>query len=290
MAKAVADLLPNENLVYLGDTARYPYGTKPQEKVRGYARQIMDYLVQEHRVKLLVVACNTAAAALGEEGAEEMPAIAAVDVIRPGVKALIAATKKGKVGVIGTTGTIYSGTYQRELKRLATETEQDIESHFLACPGFVEFVERNELNSLDVKILAERLLAPMKSAGVDALLLGCTHYPFLADTIAEALSGGGGGQDDVRKAGQSEEVRLVSSADETATAVKARLTELDLLNPSPSSSSSPSSLQGKNGKRREWIVTGEAGWFQEIAERLFSNETGKNQKQEIAVQTRPWTS
>ena len=204
VARAVIDLLPGEDLVYLGDTGRYPYGPRPQDEVRDFARQIGRLLVDEHGVTLLVVACNTASAAALAELRAELP-VPVVGVIDPGVRALVGATRNGRVGVIGTVGTIGSGAYQRAVAEHAGDA---VDLTCAACPGFVEFVERGDVASDQVHVLAERLLAPICSAGVDTLLLGCTHYPFLARTITDVV-----GRD----------VVLVSSADETAFEVRSLL-------------------------------------------------------------------
>lgn len=207
VARAVIDLLPGHDLVYLGDTGRYPYGPRAQDEVRGFARQIGRLLVEEHGAGVVVVACNTASAAALDDLRAELP-VPVVGVIEPGVRALVAATRNGKVGVIGTVGTIGSGAYQRAV----AEAAAGVELTCAACPGFVEFVERGEVASDQVHVLAERLLAPICSAGVDTLLLGCTHYPFLARTITDVV-----GRD----------VVLVSSADETAFQVRALLGQGD---------------------------------------------------------------
>ena len=186
--------------MYLGDTGRYPYGPRPLDEVRGFAEQITDLLVHEHDVKLLIVACNTAAAA-GLERLQARVDVPVLGVIEPGVRSLARATHRGRVGVIGTVGTIGSGAYQEAVAALAPELELTC----AACPGFVEFVERGETRSDQVTVLAERLLAPVRDAKVDALLLGCTHYPFLARTISDVM-----GRD----------VVLVDSADETAFEVR----------------------------------------------------------------------
>jgi len=203
VARAVIDVLPSEDLVYFGDTARYPYGPRPLEEVRDFAVQITRLLVERHDVKMVVVACNTAAAAALEllRDACDVPV---VSVVEPGARALVGATRSGRVGVIGTVGTIGSGAYQRAV----AATGAQVELSCAACPGFVEFVERGETDGDQVHVLAERLLAPLVDAEVDALLLGCTHYPFLARTIGDVMG---------------REVVLVSSADETAFEVRAIL-------------------------------------------------------------------
>ena len=200
MARAVIDLLPDESTVYVGDTGRYPYGPRPLEEVAGFARQITRHLVEDLDAKLVIVACNTAAAAALDE-LRTTAGVPVVGVIGPGVRSLVAATRSGRVGVIGTVGTIGSGAYQRAV----AGTGAEVELTCAACPGFVEFVERDETRSEQVHVLAERLLAPVVEAEVDTLLLGCTHYPYLARTISDVV-----GRD----------VVLVSSADETAFEVR----------------------------------------------------------------------
>jgi glutamate racemase len=205
VARALIDLLPDEDLVYVGDTGRYPYGPRPLDEVRRFAHQITEHLVSRHDVKLVVVACNTASAAALDELREATP-VPVVGVIEPGVRSLVAATRNGNVGVIGTVGTIGSGAYQQAV----AAAEPAVKLVCAACPGFVEFVERGETDSDQVHVLAERLLAPLHVADVDTLLLGCTHYPFLARTIGDVM-----GRD----------VVLVDSADETAFRVRELLAD-----------------------------------------------------------------
>jgi glutamate racemase len=203
VARAVIDLLPAEDLVYVGDTGRYPYGPRPLEEVRKFAHQITTSLVEDYGVKLVVVACNTASAAALDELRFQFE-VPIVGVINPGLRAAVSATRNGRVGVIGTVGTIGSGAYQREMAAVGPNDE--VELTCAACPGFVEFVEQGETASEQVHVLAERLLAPVRRERVDTLLLGCTHYPFLARTIADVMGRG---------------VVLVDSADETAFEVRA---------------------------------------------------------------------
>ncbi len=239
VARAVIDLLPHEDVVYVGDTARYPYGSRDLDDVRACAHQIAEWLVVQHDVKMLVVACNTATAAAGESLSEAFD-IPVIGVIEPGVRSLFDASQSGRVGVIGTVGTVASGAYQRSVAELTPDAELTC----AACPGFVEFVEKGEARSDQVHVLAERLLAPVVEAKVDALLLGCTHYPFLARTIGDVM-----GRD----------VVLVSSADETAFEV--RRTLLD----------SPLAAADRVGRHR-WISSGDVDWFQRLGRRLLGPE------------------
>lgn len=240
VARALIDLVPGEDLVYVGDTGRYPYGPRPLPEVRDFAHQISRWLVDEHDVKLVVVACNTATAAAIDELRADLP-VPVVGVIEPGVASLVLATRNGRVGVIGTVGTISSGAYQREVASAAPQLELTC----AACPGFVEFVERGETRSDQVHVLAERLLAPIVAADVDALLLGCTHYPFLARTLADVLG---------------REVVLVSSADETAFRVRAML-ESTLV---------PAGRGGQGSQR--WFSSGDVEVFCELGARLLGPE------------------
>ncbi len=196
VARAVIDLLPSDDLVYFGDTGRYPYGPRAYGEVRDFAFQISDWMVAEFDPKVLVVACNTAAA-VALDGLQARYDLPVIGVLEPGLNSLLSVTLTGRVGIIGTVGTVASGAYQRAAEAVAPHVDLTC----AACPGFVEFVERGETESEQVHVLAQRLLAPVIDAKVDALLLGCTHYPFLARTIADVLG---------------PDVVLVSSADETA--------------------------------------------------------------------------
>ena len=240
VARAMIDLVPGEDVVYVGDTGRYPYGPRPLEEVRAFARQITTMLVRDHDVKVVVVACNTASAAALDllRFDHDVPLIGVID---PGVRAAVKATRNGRVGVIGTVGTVGSGAYQRAVAAL----RQPIQLTCAACPGFVEFVERGETASEQVHVLAERLLAPVRRAGVDTLLLGCTHYPFLARTIADVIG---------------RHVVLVSSADETAFEVRAILEETGL----------GRRTAGKGSHR--WISSGDSKVFRRLGRRLFGPE------------------
>jgi glutamate racemase len=241
VARALIDLLPAEHLVYVGDTGRYPYGPRPLSEVRGFAEQITDLLVREHDVKLVIVACNTAAAAALDELQTHVD-VPVLGVIEPGVRSLAKATHRGRVGVIGTVGTIASGAYQHAVATLAPQLDLTC----AACPGFVEFVERGETRSDQVIVLAERLLAPVREAKVDSLLLGCTHYPFLARTISDVMG---------------REVVLVDSADETAFEVRHLLAGTALAR----------DLAAGPGAHR-WLSSGDVTLFQQLGRRLLGPE------------------
>jgi glutamate racemase len=204
VARSVIDLLPSEALVYIGDTARYPYGPKPASEVRSYAIELATSLVRDFNAKLIIVACNTAASvALGE--LQSLLSVPVIGVVEPGAQALVEATTNNRVAVIGTVGTIASGAYESAVASASHKVSRDVSLTATACPGFVEFVERDETSGQAVTKLAEKLLAPIRKAGVDALLLGCTHYPYLSAVISEVMGSG---------------VKLINSADATASEVR----------------------------------------------------------------------
>src|SRR3989440_645495 len=242
VARALIDLLPDEDMVYFGDTGRYPYGPRRLDEVRDFAREITNLLVREHDVKMVVVACNTASAAALDllRFDHEVPVVGVID---PGVRASVAVTRNGHIGVIGTVGTVSSGAYQRAVRSLRAP----VSLACAACPGFVEFVERGETDTEQVHVLAERLLAPLKDARVDTVLLGCTHYPFLARTIGDVMG---------------REVVLVSSADETAFEVQAIFDEAGL---------GRRTGGGDKGEHR-FLSSGDGEWFRRLGRRLLGPE------------------
>ena len=191
--------LPQEDTIYLGDTARFPYGTKSPETVIRFARQIASFLVKKD-IKLLVVACNTASAAALDVLQAEFP-IPAVGVIEPGAERAAAVTRSGKVGVIGTSGTIRSSAYTKAIKRI----NPDIEVVTTPCPMFVPLAEEGWWDNEVARLTAATYLQDMKAHGIDTLVLGCTHYPLLKGIISEVMGDG---------------VTLVDSAEETARLVR----------------------------------------------------------------------
>ena len=251
VARAVIDLLPNEDVVYIGDTGRYPYGSKPLVEIRHHAHELAVSLVRDFDAKALIVACNTATAAGLDDLRAELP-VPIIDVIEPGAQALVQATSSGRVGVIGTVGTISSGAYVEAVAR----TGAPVHLVSAACPGFVEFVERGQTVGDEVTVLAERLLAPIRQGNVDALLLGCTHYPFLARTIADVMG---------------PDVTLVSSADETAFVAKERLDEANLVNPSTAPG------------RVRFYSSGDIESFRELGERLLGPELDSTARWPLAT-------
>ena len=207
VARAIIDQLPNESIIYFGDTARGPYGPRPLAEVRTFALEIMDRMI-DAGVKAIVIACNTASAAMLRD-ARERYEIPVIEVIQPAVRRAVSATRSGKVGVIGTQTTIDSKAYED-----AFAAAPQLNLTATPCPDFVSFVESGETSGTAVTQSAERYLKPLKDKGVDTLVLGCTHYPLLTGVISYVMGN---------------DVTLVSSADETAKDLYRVLVEKNLL-------------------------------------------------------------
>ena len=195
VARALLARLPNESLVYVGDTARVPYGPKSPDTVRRYAAQIADWLVGEG-VKAIVVACNTATAHALDYLRASSP-VPVVGVVEPGARAAVTLAPHGRIGVIGTAGTIASGAYERAIRALSPDAEVLAQ----ACPLLVPLVEEGWLDHEATRLIVHAYLAPLRDASVRTLVLGCTHYPLLAHAIGREMGPG---------------VRLIDSAAETA--------------------------------------------------------------------------
>lgn len=185
VARAVRDQLPNEEILYVGDLDHSPYGPKPIADVRRYALAVLDDLVAQG-VKMLVIACNTASSAMLRDARERYD-VPVVEVIQPAVRRAVATTRTGRVGVIGTAGTIQSRAYDD-----AFAAAPHLELVSAACPRFVEFVEAGVTTGPEVLAVAEEYLAPLRAADVDTLVLGCTHYPFLKGAISYVMGEGVG--------------------------------------------------------------------------------------------------
>lgn len=215
VARAIIDQLPRESILYVGDTANGPYGPLPIAEVRRHALDVMDSLV-EQGVKLLVIACNSASAAVLRDARERYEVehgIPVVEVIQPAARTAVRRTRNGRVGVIGTVATITSRAYED-----AFAAAPHLTLTTAACPRFVEFVEAGVTSGPELFAVAEEYLAPLKAADIDTLVLGCTHYPLLSAAIQYVVG---------------PDVALVSSADETARDVYRRLVEHDLLRTEP---------------------------------------------------------
>ena len=246
VARAILDQLPNESTLYIGDTARGPYGPRPLAEVRDFALETLDFLVDQG-VKALVIACNTASAAMLRD-ARERYSVPVIEVIQPAVRRAVAATRTGKVGVIGTRATIDSKAY---LDAFAAAPQLSISS--IACPLFVEYVERGETSGEAITKVAREYLQPMIDAEVDTLVLGCTHYPLLTGVISYVMGNG---------------VSLVSSAEETAKDLYRVLVENTLLRETSDTAAT-----------HKFLATGDAKAFEVLARRFLGLEVGSVQHQ-----------
>ena len=182
VVKAMQAILPNESIVYFGDTARVPYGNKSADLIKKYSLQISDFLL-EHDSKLIIVACNTATALALSELQKSLN-IPVLGVVKPGVKSAIKNIENKRIGVIGTLSTIESGIYEKEIKSI----NQSIQVFSTPCPLFVPLVEEGWLDEPATRLIAEKYLKPIKKSKVDALILGCTHYPLLTKIIQEVMA------------------------------------------------------------------------------------------------------
>lgn len=251
VARAVIDQLPHESVLYIGDTANSPYGPKPIAEVRAHALRVMDDLVAAG-VKMLVIACNSASAAVLRDARERYTiaqGVPVVEVIQPAVRRAVAATRSGRVGVIGTQATIGSRAYED-----AFAAAPHLQLTTTACPRFVEFVERGETSGTELIEIAQEYLAPVLAADVDTLVLGCTHYPLLTGVISYVAGDG---------------VTLVSSAEETAKDVYRTLVAHHL-QADPASTPSYS-----------FLATGDPAAFDRLARRFLGPEVGAQSAAEI---------
>ena len=240
VARAIIDQLPDEDVIYVGDTGNGPYGPLPIPEIRAHALAIGDDLVSRG-VKALVIACNSASAACLRDARERYD-VPVVEVILPAVRRAVATPRNGRIGVIGTRATVTSHAYQD-----AFAAARDTEITAVACPRFVDFVERGVTSGRQVLGLAEGYLEPLQRAEVDTLVLGCTHYPLLSGLIQLVMG---------------DNVTLVSSAEETAKQVLRVLTETDLLRPHPDGPDSP-------GPSRVFEATGDPDAFLALAARFL---------------------
>jgi glutamate racemase len=250
VVRAVLDLVPGEPVMYFGDTARAPYGPRDVEEIRAFAREIAAFLL-DRDVKMLVVACN-AIESNAIEDLSERANVPLVGVIEPGVRAALRTTRNGRVGVIGTEATIGSGAYPRAV---AAE-DGGVELVSAACPAFVPHVERGDTTSPELLSAARGYLAPLRDAGVDTLILGCTHYPLLSGLLQRVMG---------------PDVVLVSSAEETAKDVYAALLDGGLLRddgPAP---------------EHEFLCSGDPGSFRALAARFLGPEAARVRAQSVQL-------
>ncbi|NCX37037.1 MAG: glutamate racemase [Actinobacteria bacterium] len=248
VARAILDQLPNEATIYIGDTARGPYGPRPLAEVREFALETLDFLV-EQGVKAIVIACNTASAAMLRD-ARERYKVPVIEVIQPAVRRAVAATRSGHIGVIGTRATVDSKAY---IDAFAAAPQLQITS--IPCPLFVEFVERGETSGPEITKIARDYLAPVMEAKVDTLVLGCTHYPLLTGVISYVMGEG---------------VTLVSSAEETAKDLYRTLVENNLLR----------DARG-DAPTHKFLATGDAKAFESLARRFLGPEVTRVEHQDL---------
>ncbi len=242
--RAVRRRLPHENVIYLGDTARVPYGMKSRGTIERYAVEDAGFLVRKG-VKMLVVACNTISAMARERLRTEFN-LPLLSVLGPGARMAARVTQTGRIGVIATEATVESGAYERAIREACDGRAVEIISR--ACPLFVPLVEEGETDSQITRLVAEQYLAPLREKRIDTLVLGCTHYPLLKPVINATISATG------------ERVTLVDSAEATAEEAAQLLERHGLLNDS-SDATSPGASR--------FYVTDAAGRFHRIAERIL---------------------
>ena len=234
--------LPNEDVVYFGDTGRYPYGPRSRDIIRRFSRQNINFLL-EKRVKYIVVACNTASA-FALDYVKKIYNIPMIGVVKPGSEAAARLTSSGKIGVIGTEGTIASLSYQKALARI----DKSFKVYAKSCPLFVSLAEEGYIDKPAARLIARDYLLEIKNRKIDALVLGCTHYPLLKKVIGSVMGRG---------------VRLVDSAEQTAKVVRLELEKLNLRNES-----------GKSGSRR-FFVSDSPEKFKKLGERFLGRSVGK---------------
>jgi glutamate racemase len=242
VAKEIMRQLPKEQIIYLGDTARCPYGPRPLGEVKKYTWEMTNYLLQ-FNIKMLVIACNTATAAVLEEIRQKLD-IPVLGVIHPGARAAVKVTKNNKIGVIGTIGTIKSMAYEIALQSISSQ----IKVNGLACPKFVPVVESGEFESEEAYQTVINELKPFIGAEIDTLILGCTHYPLLSPIIQEVIGNN---------------VQLISSGSETAREVSTILYHSHLLN----------NTEAKVDHL--FFTTGTKLTFQKVANKLFQQNIEK---------------
>ena len=243
VARAIYERLPRESTIYFGDTARVPYGPKSPETVRRYSREILHWLLTQG-VKAVVVACNTSTAhALGTLR-EESP-VPVIGVIEPGATAAVAVTRGGPIGVIGTAGTIASNAYARAIHALAPTARVEQ----VACPLLVPLVEEGWFDHPAAALIADEYLKSLRDGGVDALVLGCTHYPLLKPLLGRVMGPG---------------VKLIDSAEETARVVAGLLEEKNLAAP-----------PGENAVFHRFVVSDDEARFRMVGSRFIGERLGK---------------
>ncbi|MGM0688953.1 MAG: glutamate racemase [Bacillota bacterium] len=240
VVREISRVMPNESIIYFGDTARMPYGPRPYDEVRRFAFQMIDFL-QHQEIKMIVVACNSATAA-GLHYYQQKCEYPVLGVIEPGVRAALAQSRSGRIGVIGTVGTINSSAYEKKLR----QKNGSLHLASKACPLFVLLVENNLVHTPEAKKVAHEYLDPLVSENIDSLILGCTHYPLMEGLIQEVV-------------GPS--VRLINSAEEIAVEVEELLKKSNMANPLASDS-----------HRYRFFVSGSPETFEEVGAKLLQHD------------------
>ena len=234
--------LPNENVIYFGDTGRYPYGPRSREIIKRFSRQNINFLL-ERGVKFIVIACNTASA-YALDYVKRMYPVPMIGVVNPGSEAAARLTGNGRIGIIGTEGTIASFSYQKALKKI----DSSFKIIAKPCPLFVSLAEEGYIDKPAARLIAKDYLSDIKQKKIDTLVLGCTHYPLLKKVIGSVMGKG---------------VTLIDSAEQTAAVVKDTLTRLELDNPSK-----------KTGEKR-FYVSDSPEKFKKLGERFLGKRIGK---------------
>lgn len=242
---SVSSLMPNENIIYLGDNARVPYGTKSKETVISYSIECLKFLLKK-KVKIVIVACNTASS-YALPFITKLTKVPVIGVIEPGANAAVASTRNGHIGIIGTAGTILSGAYEKKIKRKLPNAE--ITSR--ACSLFVQLAEDGWTDSKVAKLTAQEYLSPMKKSDIDTLIMGCTHYPILKNTIAKVVG---------------KNITLIDPGIETAIYANEILSKKNLINKS------------KSKGFRKFFVTDLPNNFKEVAERFLEEKISNIKK------------
>ncbi|MFH0990851.1 MAG: glutamate racemase [bacterium] len=245
VVRALTHHLPQENIVYFGDTARVPYGPKSSLVVREYAAQDTEVLLQ-HNVKLIVIACNTVSA-VALDVVQKKAKVPVLGVILPGAEAAVGATTKRRIGIIGTIGTINSHAYTNAIRQL----DPSVQVFSQACPLFVPLAEEGWTNHKATELIAKEYLFPLTLEKIDTLILGCTHYPLLKEIISKVLH---------------HSVSLIDSGEATAAVVQTTLDRLDMRN--------PSTLK----PNLQFFVSDLPHKFTEVGERFLGQKLGKIQR------------
>lgn len=230
VVKEIMRQLPHETIYYFGDTLRCPYGERTQKEVKQFTLETIDFLLQ-FPLKAIIIACNTATAAALKD-VQERASIPVLGVIEPGARAAIKSTVHGEVGIIGTVRTINSGAYERTLRRI----HPDIVTHSLACPSLVPLVEAGLRRSPQADEMVAEALQPLLGLSMDTLILGCTHYPLLANSIQKVMG---------------DDMKLISSAEETASELSTILQYGNML--------------ATRHQKHRFFTTGDTGKFAKLA-------------------------